>query len=130
MVDNIQFIIMIGVERHGSTHLPSYTIRLDNQILENKTIPDFKSNDSFASQFDVELDHGPHTLYIEYNNPENRGLLRIENIYVGTAAGGFSLDQMVISQSSTKSNVLKGTALYAVTFTSPFFYWALLHSKI
>ena len=130
MLDNLQFIIMISPERHGSTHFPTYTIRIDDQVLEQKPIPNSTSHDAFAVQFDVQLEPGSHTLYIEYDNPEKRGLLRIENIYVGAAAGGFSLDQMVGSHSSGRNNVLKGTSLYALTFTSPFFYWALLHSQI
>ena len=130
MLDNLQFVIMISAERHGSIHLPTYTIRLDDQILEKKTIPDSTSHDSFAVVCNVHLEQGPHTLYIEYNNPEKRGLLRIENIYAGTPSGGFSLDQMVVSHSIGKSNILKGTSQYALAFTSPFFYWALLHSRV
>jgi len=130
MLDTLQFVIMISAERHGSTHLPTYTIRLDDQVLEKKPIPDFNSHDSFAVQFDVQLEPGPHTLCIEYDNLENRGLLRIEDIYAGTPSGGFSLDQMVVTHSSKKSRVLKGKSRYELTFTSPFFYWALLHSQI
>ncbi len=130
MLDKLQFIIMLSAERHGSTHLPTYTIRLDDQVLEKKPIPNFNSHDSFTVQFELQLEPGPHTLYIEYDNPENRGLLKIEDIYAGTSAGGFSLGQLVVTQSSRKNKVLKGKSQYALTFTSPFFYWALFHSQI
>ncbi len=130
MLETLQFIIMLHVERHGSTHLPTYSVRIDGKIIETKTIPDFKTNDSFPVNFNIELEPGPHTLCIEYDNPQPRGLMRVENIYVGTNRGGFSFDQMVISQSSGKNNVLKGQSLYSLAFTSPFFYWALLNTEI
>lgn len=130
MSELVQFIIMLQVERHGSTHLPTYTVRVDDQIIESKPIPDFKTNDGFAVNFDIELTQGLHTLVVEYNNKENRGMLKIENIYVGTSKGGFSFDQMTTSHSHSKINVLKGQSLYSISFTSPIFYWALLNTEI
>ncbi len=130
MSETLQFIIMLGVERHGSIHLPSYSVSIDDNIIEAKTIPDFKTNDNFPVNFEITLEPGPHTLFIEYNNPEKRGLLRVENIYVGTDKGGVSFERMVISHSDEKSNVLKGRSLYSFSFTSPFFYWALLNTDL
>lgn len=130
MSELLQFIIMLQVERHGSTHLPTYTVRIDDQVIETKPIPDFKTNDGFAVNFDIELEQGPHTLYVEYNNKENRGILRVENIYVGTSKGGFSFDQMTTSHSHGNINLLRGQSQYSISFTSPIFYWALSNAEI
>jgi hypothetical protein len=130
MIETLQFIVMLGVERHGSIHLPSYSVRIDDTIIEAKTIPDFKTNDSFPVSFEITLEPGPHTLFVEYDNLEKRGLMRVENIYVGTDKGGVSFEQIVTSHSTEKSNILKGHSVYSFSFTSPLFYWALLNTEI
>lgn len=123
--DKLDFGITIYVERHGSTHLPTYTVLLDDTVIESKPIPDVKANDSFMVYFSAELDQGPHTISVKYDNPLSKGLIRIDNIYAGTAAGGCNCDSLVKSEASGKNNILRNTGIYQFNFTSPFFYWAL-----
>jgi hypothetical protein len=123
--DKLDFGITIYVERHGSTHLPTYTVLLDNTIIESKPIPDVKANDSFMVYFSAELDQGAHTISVKYDNPPTRGMLRVDNIYAGTTTGGCSCDSLVVSESTGKDNTLRKSGTYQFNFTSPFFYWAL-----
>jgi hypothetical protein len=123
--DKIDFMITLYVERHGSTHLPFYTVLLDDQLIETNTIPNVKANDSFAVYFSAELDQGLHTIAVKYDNPLAKGMLKVDNIYAGTTTGGCNCDSLVISESSSKSNILRNTGIYQFNFTSPFFYWAL-----
>ena len=123
--DKVDFGVTIYVERHGSTHLPMYTVLLDDTVIESKHIPDIKANDSFMVYFSAELDQGPHTISVKYDNPLSKGLIRIDNIYAGTTTGGCNCDSLVISEASGKSNTLRSTGIYQFNFTSPFFYWAL-----
>ena len=123
--DSIDFMITIYVERHGSTHLPSYTVLLDDQVIETNTIPDIRMNDNFVVYFSAELEQGPHTIKVHYDNPPAKGILRIDNIYAGTTVGGYNCDALVISESSAKTNILRRTDTYQFNFSSPFFYWAL-----
>lgn len=123
--DKLDFGITIYVERHGSTHLPTYSVRLDNTVIETKHIPDIKTNDSFMVYFSAELDQGPHTISVEYDNPLSKGMIRIDNIWAGTVMGGCNCDTLVITASSKNTNILRQTGTYEFNFTSPFFYWAL-----
>jgi hypothetical protein len=123
--DKLDFGITIYVERHGSTHLPTYTVLLDDIIIESNPIPDIKTNDSFMVYFSAELDQGPHKISVQYNNPLPKGMIRIDNIWAGTVSGSCNCDNLVISASSKKHNILRQTGTYEFNFTSPFFYWAL-----
>jgi uncharacterized protein Usg len=123
--DQLDFMLTLYVERHGSTHLPTYTVLLDDTVIESKSIPDVRTNNSFMVYFSANLDQGEHSIKVVYENTIEKGIMRVDNIYAGTTQGGFNCDSLVISASTTNTNVLRRSGTYQFNFTSPFFYWAL-----
>lgn len=135
--EDIDVVVTLQPHRQaGATdnNLHTYSIEVDNEVKASGTIPELRFVDSFAVNFSMTLGPGAHALKVHYKNNESKGVLQVQNIYIGGDRGGVNVDSLVKREGRvvygpdriepTKAAVWHhGT--YWFKFESPVFYWLL-----